>query len=491
LCLKRAILLKTIGHNLSNWALQPVGLPFFILNIIKMKNIKKGSILFAVAFAVFLAAFFYPKKTKAFEDNTPPSLTSYGITPLEIDTSEQNQTLTLTMTVKDNDGGVGVCLYRDPGDCNGESSPLNKSQLTVYYQPLIGTQQLNFSNFQRISGDDSEGTYQATATLPRGSKVGIWQEGQIYLLDKLGNYRNYWMGYPSSGYNETYRPPSEIPNASGLIIANTATSASVRIEKEWTLSSSNVSAKFSADTVVTKKEGGSFAFYKMVNQDFNIGDITTDGLDTTNTNNIAGKVKIGIPGLNLSFSKPVTLAFDVGSQYEGQVLEIQTLEENGGSWANETTCTVSSGKCSFTVNHASYFAAIKKTASSTSNGTVAGSINGNIVIGTDTPTLNYSTSKKAKRNITLTFSGLSLTKKQWIKVWLNGRKVTTARVSRGGNDSIVTISFKYGKWPTGNYNFAMTYKNQIKVPYIKKGKTKYRKGWESGSVTSENILSIL
>lgn len=28
LCLKRAILLKTIGHNLSNWALQPVGLPF-------------------------------------------------------------------------------------------------------------------------------------------------------------------------------------------------------------------------------------------------------------------------------------------------------------------------------------------------------------------------------------------------------------------------------------------------------------------------------
>jgi hypothetical protein len=64
-------------------------------------------------------------------------------------------------------------------------------------------------------------------------------------------------------------------------------------------------------------------------------------------------------------------------------------------------------------------------------------------------------------------------------------------VRRSGNDSIVRIYFKYKKWAVGNYNLAMTYKNQTKVPYTtKKGKTKYRKGWENGGVNSENILSI-
>ena len=116
----------------------------------------------------------------------------------------------------------------------------------------------------------------------------------------------------------------------------------------------------------------------------------------------------------------------------------------------------------------------------------------NVQVTTDTSTLTFSSSKKAKKNITFTFKDLLLTNKKYVNVRLNGRKVKTVRVRRIGNDSLVTVTLKYGRWATGNYNLAMSYKNQIKIPYTtKKGETKYRKGWESGSVNSENILSII
>jgi len=115
-----------------------------------------------------------------------------------------------------------------------------------------------------------------------------------------------------------------------------------------------------------------------------------------------------------------------------------------------------------------------------------------IKVNTDTPTLGYSTSKKAKRKINLTFKDLALTKKKWVRVSLNGRKVKVQSVRRSGNNSIVRIYFSFRKWSVGNYSSTMTYKNQTKVPYTtSKGKTKYRKGWDSGSVISEKILTII
>lgn len=50
----RAALLKTIGHNLSNWVRQPVGLSFFYPQIIKMNIYRKKVCL---SLAVFLAVF--------------------------------------------------------------------------------------------------------------------------------------------------------------------------------------------------------------------------------------------------------------------------------------------------------------------------------------------------------------------------------------------------------------------------------------------------
>lgn len=106
-------------------------------------------------------------------------------------------------------------------------------------------------------------------------------------------------------------------------------------------------------------------------------------------------------------------------------------------------------------------------------------------------TLNYSTSKKAKTRISYTFTNLSLTKKKYVTMRIGNKKVKVTGVRRSGNDSIVTVELKYGRWPVGNYNLAMSYKNKTKIAYTKKGKTKYRNGWERGSVSQNSILQIL
>ena len=158
-----------------------------------------------------------------------------------------------------------------------------------------------------------------------------------------------------------------------------------------------------------------------------------------------------------------------------------------GSTPTSSSATYSS---SLSISGATTLKAIAVKSGMTDSGVMSESYN--VQVTTDTSTLTFSSSKKAKKNITFTFKDLLLTNKKYVNVRLNGRKVKTVRVRRIGNDSLVTVTLKYGRWATGNYNLAMSYKNQIKIPYTtKKGETKYRKGWESGSVNSENILSII
>lgn len=316
------------------------------------KNSKRKSIFFVVALAVFVAAFFCPKTTRA-EDNTAPEVVSFSMTPTEVDTSGQDQTITATMEVTDS--GVGFCPYSDYANCSGYQSG-NNSHANAELVPLIGTstQQKAFSSWTKVSGNENDGVWQSSVTLPKDSKVGIWEIGNIIAIevhDKLGNSRIYsndhsWADGNGSDYLES------IPNITRTI-ANIATSDSVRIEKAWTFSSSKASVTFPANTLVTKNDGGIFAFYQMVNEEASIGDLTVDGL----TGYAAGTIKLGIPGLNLSFDKPVTVALNVGAQYNGVTLTIKSLSEGAASWASETTCKVSSSVCQFSVSHATYFAA--------------------------------------------------------------------------------------------------------------------------------------
>jgi|GEM_PF-5744912 len=428
------------------------------------KNPGFGSLLVASLLAVF---FVFPLGAKAIEDNTAPEVVSLSLSPTEINTADADQTVTATMEIKDT--GLGFCEYNAAG-CPSYSEN-NSSYATVLMVPLIGTstQQRNFSSWTRISGNDNDGVWQSTVTFPMGSKVGMWEIGNylaVQVADKLGNLRIYSENnsYANSyGYDHL----DTIPNVTRQI-ANIATSNTVTIEKEWTLSSSNVSVTFPASTIVTRGEGGEFAFYQMVNQSFEISDVTTEGV--TDGSVVAGKVKVGIPGLNLSFSRPVQVNFTVDGKYNGQTLNIVGLTDGASSWANETTCTVSAGVCSFTVSHASYFMAL-------SSGGGTGIADSTLSVSSSTLSLPYTTKKKTRKT-SLTLTGVSLAKKKHVTVKLGRRKVKVTSIRRTGDGTRIGISFNYHRWSRSDYTITLSYK------------VKQNKHWSRGSYSQASFLSI-
>lgn len=101
------------------------------------------------------------------------------------------------------------------------------------------------------------------------------------------------------------------------------------------------------------------------------------------------------------------------------------------------------------------------------------------LIVSDTPTISYSESKKAKARINLTVSGISLTKKKQAKVRFSGRKAKVERVSASGDSTVVRVSIKHKKWPRGDYSASVTYKQKV------------GKSWNRGTISEDNILSII
>lgn len=286
--------------------------------------------------------------TATHDDTTAPQLLSYNVSPTEINTENGSQTLTLTARITDDQSGV--CIASDCGANIG--SP---SQARIV--PIVGTQSATFYNFTRISGDDKDGIYTADVTIPQHAKEGIWTIQAFFLGDKVGNV---------TPVSLSAADIQALPGATGITIVNTATAASVTIEQDWTITSSTGSVTFPAGTVITRKDNGSFALYKMLAEAFNTTDLTNQNRAGT----VVGTLRIGIPGLNLSFSKPVTVRLNVDSKYNGKTLKIQSLGEGSGSWANETSCTVSGGVCTFTASHATYFlASLVSTTSSSAKAT--------------------------------------------------------------------------------------------------------------------------
>lgn len=319
-------------------------------------------------------------------DASPPQITSFSITPTEFNTSQGGVELEITMRLTDNMSGVNT---------TGEGPDYSGSPTQVRIRPLIGTQLRDFIDLTLVEGNDLDGTYSATLTLPQYSKVGIWQVENIYLVDKLGNDR----------FIDTDELLEIVPDAEGITLVNTATADEVVIEREWTISSEKVSVTFPKNTTVTKEQGGSFAFYRMVGQGYAVEEYESfsglvEEINTEIDEDLAecqegeeciesevtteevvgdpvGAVKVGIPGLNLQFDKPVTVSLKVDSLYNGWRLLIQSFEEGGEAWANEGTCLVSSGTCTFTVNHASFFIANRRQDTKAPTGSIQTNKNAN------------------------------------------------------------------------------------------------------------------
>jgi len=284
-----------------------------------MKKIKwiMGGIL------LILGILLLPGIVRAAEDNTPPQLTTFNISPTQIDTSEEDQEITITLSMTDDLSGT--CYYVDDGD-----NPCHQvGYLQVNVSPLIGTQYKEAVwDWTLTSGDEMDGTYVYTLTIPKWSKSGVWNVDWVGLIDRLGNTQDIDINELSVMFPD-----------SNLTFTNTQSDASVLIEKEWTLTSStgDTTVVFPEDMTVTREDGGSFQFYKMVNQPYQIDNLPdSDSL----TGTPVAAIRFGIPGLNISFDKPVNVSMKVDPKYGDQILRIQGLKEDENEWSSESTCTV-------------------------------------------------------------------------------------------------------------------------------------------------------
>jgi hypothetical protein len=101
-------------------------------------------------------------------------------------------------------------------------------------------------------------------------------------------------------------------------------------------------------------------------------------------------------------------------------------------------------------------------------------------ITSDVTSLVYSTSKKGtKRRINLSMENLGIKKKKHATVRIGGKKMKVVRVRNSGDTTTIGVTFKYRKWARGNYGVGVSYKVKI------------GKSWQKGSISEDNVLSII
>jgi hypothetical protein len=125
--------------------------------------------------------------------------------------------------------------------------------------------------------------------------------------------------------------------------------SSITFSDEFTYTSveEHFSLTFPAGTVITKNGGGTF----------NLEEWYAEGVDPNNIR-IIRKLRFGIPSVRLDFSHDVNITFNVGEEYNGQSLNIFSKSDGGddGWEPMGVDCNVVDGSCTFSTDHASYFA---------------------------------------------------------------------------------------------------------------------------------------
>ena len=104
-------------------------------------------------------------------DTSAPQVTSFSLTPKEVNTSVQSQEVTLTASLTDDFAGV------------------RSGWICIYLRPESGTTQGAYISLRRVSGDALSGTYIGATTLPVGSQNGVWSVTALHLWDNVGNYK--------------------------------------------------------------------------------------------------------------------------------------------------------------------------------------------------------------------------------------------------------------------------------------------------------------
>jgi hypothetical protein len=107
------------------------------------------------------------------------------------------------------------------------------------------------------------------------------------------------------------------------------------------------------------------------NLTINMSKFSSDLSVVTNLNSVQGSLQFGIPEQSLTFNPAITIKIFVGTNLNGNTLNVFRSTNSNGPWGDPlTTCTVSAGLCTFTTTQASYFAATIPQQTTTTGGTV-------------------------------------------------------------------------------------------------------------------------
>ena len=131
-----------------------------------MKRIDKSNTVITMLTFFTILIIALPINLYAQEDTTPPSVLSFSFTPTTVDISTSPQTFTSTMRITDDISGFNWS--------------------SVYFRsPSLG--QSVVGQFGLISGDELDGMYEASLTIPLFSEAGIWRVSQLIAGDNTGN----------------------------------------------------------------------------------------------------------------------------------------------------------------------------------------------------------------------------------------------------------------------------------------------------------------
>lgn len=281
------------------------------------------------------------------DDLIPPELVSFTVTPSTFDTSQGEVELTAEVRITDNMTGVVT------------------ESINIGFNSVVAAGGVAFSDFELISGNHLDGVYRATTIATQDTPAGI-------LLTEGAS------AYDGTEVNFGCTLGANV-NTDNLVLINSANANEVTIEgTDWIFGSGKITMVFKEGTVIKKRDGGPFAFYRMLNMFYDVEElggfsraaqaintaetetdvtasnvsstifacnkgedcVETEISDTGLKGDPVALIRAGIPGISMTFSQPVEIEIKEMFEYEGQELIIQTFHEGGDEWIDETTCLV-------------------------------------------------------------------------------------------------------------------------------------------------------
>jgi len=173
---------------------------------------------------------------------------------------------------------------------------------------------------------------------------------------------------------------------------------SVTVLEQVTINAGGNQIIIPAGTVITKDGGGNFDATQLA-----AAAVTASLASGLAGSTVDGVVQWGIPGLGLQFSPAITVRIDVGTGLNGNSLNIQRSSSLATGWTTDglgsTTCSVTSGICSFTTTKASYFGSSHTPSSSGGGSSGGGGVGGSTYIAYTPVYQTYSKDADRAKNV--------------------------------------------------------------------------------------------